>query len=110
MNVSRFSKEAADPAHNGTILASAVLPQGMKAPFHHAWGYVEGTNAIEPHAHPSAEIYMVFQGEGFMTIGGETCPVSAGDIIEIPANQVHSIQSGGGPMLWAALWWMDGAE
>ena len=106
MNISRFSKETASLAHNDTILASGVLPKGMKAPFQHAWGYVEG-GAIEPHAHPSSEIYMVFMGEGFMTVGSETCAVSAGDVIEIPANQIHSIRSSGGPMLWAALWWMD---
>ena len=34
--ISRFDPEHADKAHGGTILASGVLPEGLRAPFRHA--------------------------------------------------------------------------
>jgi mannose-6-phosphate isomerase-like protein (cupin superfamily) len=106
MNIQSFTKERATPAHGGTILASAVVPAGMKAPFDAAWGYLEAGKALEGHEHPTAEIYMVVQGNGVVTVGKETAPVGPSDVIEIPPNAYHSIAAGPtGPLLWAALWW-----
>ncbi len=106
MNIQRFDKEKASKAHGGTILASDVLPGGMKAPFQHAWGYLENNSTMEGHSHPTAEIYMVMQGEGIVVIGEERQAVSAGDVIDIPPNAYHTmICEEAGPFLWAALWW-----
>ncbi len=44
--ISRFDQSKAQKAHGGTILASAVLPEGLRSPFDHAWGYLNGPGAI----------------------------------------------------------------
>ena len=36
--ITRFDLAKAQKAHGGTILASAVLPEGLHSPFDHAWG------------------------------------------------------------------------
>ena len=106
MNIQRFLREQAHKAHNDTILASAVLPAGMSAPFDAAWGYLENDSAMEAHAHPSAEIYLVIKGRGTVNVGDEASPVEPGDVIEIPPDVVHTMSCrDAGPLLWAALWW-----
>lgn len=107
MNVSRFEPNTASKAHQDTILASDVLPPGMRAPFKHAWGYLAGNGAMELHAHPSDEVYFFFQGDGFVVVGDERRAVGCGDVVEIPPNVMHTVQNESGrPLLWAALWWM----
>ena len=36
-----FDPQNAEKAHQDTILAGPVLPAGLKAPFDHAWGYLD---------------------------------------------------------------------
>ena len=106
ISISRFEKEKASPAHEGTILAMGVLPEGLKAPFSHAYGYLENGNSMELHAHPTAEIYIVYSGGGYVTIGNEKCEVFPGDLINIPPNEMHSMTAReNGDFLWAAFWW-----
>ncbi|MHB9032079.1 MAG: cupin domain-containing protein [Anaerolineae bacterium] len=106
MQITRFSKEQAQPAHNGTILAMPVLPPGLKAPFNHAWGYVETGGSIEGHAHPADEIYFIYRGTGIITVGSEEQAVSEGDLIAIPSNAFHALRNtGAGHLQWFALWW-----
>jgi mannose-6-phosphate isomerase-like protein (cupin superfamily) len=108
MNIQRFIKEKASLGHSGTILASAFLPEGIKAPFEGAWGYLENRAAMEAHAHGTHEIYVVICGQGIMQIGQEERPVGPGDVIDIPPNAMHTIYTeDGGPLLWAALWWQE---
>ena len=104
--ISRFNKETAPKAHNGTILAGRVLPEGMQAPFGDAWGYLEGKSFMEEHSHPTTEIYLVFSGTGTVVVGGERAKVSCGDIIEIPPDVDHTmICDENTALLWAAFWW-----
>ena len=114
IKISRFDKEKSAPAHAGTILAMDVLPEGVKAPFSHAYGYLENGNAMEPHAHPTPEIYIVFSGRGAVVVDGEWSEVFPGDVINIPPNAEHSmIAQPEGAFLWAAFWWdvvFDSAE
>lgn len=49
--ISRFDHANAQKAHGDTILAGAVLPDGLHSPFDHAWGYLNGPGAMEPHIH-----------------------------------------------------------
>ncbi len=44
--ISRFDLANAQKAHGDTILAGAVLPDGLHSPFDHAWGYLNGPGAI----------------------------------------------------------------
>lgn len=106
MQIARFTKEQAQPAHNGTILAMPVLPPGFQAPFAHSWGYVEHGGAIEGHAHPADEVYFIFRGQGVITVGTEEQPVREGDLVAIPGNAFHALRNTGDAHLqWFALWW-----
>ncbi len=106
MNIKSFQKEKASPAHNGTILASEVVPPGMSEPFSHAWGYLENNSQMEGHTHPTEEIYIVVKGEGIVVVEDEEKKVKAGDVIEIPPDAYHTMKcEDKGPFLWAALWW-----
>ncbi len=106
VNIKRFDKETAGPGHNGTILASRLLPDGMEAPFDATWGYLENDSEMEAHAHPTEEIYVVIKGSGVVVVGEEKANVGPGDVIEIPPDIDHTmICEDGGPLLWAALWW-----
>jgi len=104
--ISRFNKETAPAGHNGTILAGGVLPEGLNAPFGHAWGYLEGKSMMEGHAHPTDEVYLVVKGKGYCHIGDERFEVRPGDVVDIPANVAHTMEcEDGEALLWAAFWW-----
>jgi len=106
MNIGRFDKNTAVGGHNDTILASAVLSEGMTAPFGHAWGYLENGGEMEAHSHPTTEVYFIFSGTGTVIVGNESAKVSQGDVIEIPPNANHTmICDENTALLWAALWW-----
>ncbi|MDR1598476.1 MAG: cupin domain-containing protein [Oscillospiraceae bacterium] len=106
IEITRFNKETAPTGHNGSILAGGVLPEGMPAPFGHAWGYLEGESMMEGHAHGTREVYLVFAGEGFVHLGGARAPVTPGDVVRIPPGEYHTMScEAGNSLLWAALWW-----
>ena len=105
-NKTPFSTEKAYNAHQDTILAGPVLPEGMKAPFDHAWGYLDRPGEMEYHKHPKEEVYFFFKGEGFVRIDGTETPVAPGDVVRIPPDAMHTvINRREGALLWAALWW-----
>ena len=106
MNIVRFDPETAYPAHEGTILALPVIPEDIKAPFGHAYGYLENGGEMETHKHPTHEVYIVFSGTGTVVVGDEEAKVGPGDVIDIPPNKLHTMRGRAGtPFLWAALWW-----
>lgn len=106
MNRTRFDPAAARKAHADTILASGVLPAGMKAPFDHAWGYLAGPGEMEIHRHHKEEVYFFFEGEGYVMVDGERQAVSCGDVVEVPPDALHTVgNEADKPLLWAALWW-----
>lgn len=106
MKISRFSVDAASSAHEGTILAADVLPEGVEAPFQHAWGYLDQPGQMEVHSHPKEEVYFFFGGEGYVMVGGERQAVRPGDVVYIPPDLPHTvINERQVPLLWAALWW-----
>jgi methionyl-tRNA synthetase len=108
MNIARFEKDKAVLAHNGTILAMDVLPAGVRAPFSHAWGYLEPHKGMEGHAHPTEEVYFFHQGQGVVVVGDEERPVAPGTWVEIPPNANHTVRNDSdGDLLWFALWWKN---
>lgn len=101
-----FQPHLAEKAHQNTILAGPVLPSGMKAPFDHAWGYLDKPGEMEYHRHPKEEVYFFFKGTGFVRIDGEEFSVSPGDVVRIPPDTMHTvINRQCAELLWAALWW-----
>lgn len=106
MNVSRFRAQEAGPAHNDTILAMDVLPQGVKAPFRHAWGYLSHRGEMEGHSHPTEEIYFFHRGTGTVIVGDEEHPATPGLVVEIPPDTYHTVRNDSDDeLLWFALWW-----
>ena len=106
MNRTKFDPMTAQKAHADTILASGVLPEGVKAPFDHAWGYLDGPGEMEMHRHYKEEVYFFFKGEGFVRIDGVEMPVVPGDVVRIPPDAMHTVVNRReGELLWAALWW-----
>ena len=104
--VSRFEPARAKPAHGDTILVSGVLPEGLAAPFSHAWGYLDGPGEMEPHTHYKEEVYLFIRGEGFAVVDGVRHPVRAGDVVYVPPGALHSVANErAGELLWAAFWW-----
>jgi mannose-6-phosphate isomerase-like protein (cupin superfamily) len=104
--VTKFDLRTAISAHEGTIMASNVLPEGLKAPFDNAWGYLDKPGAMDAHRHHTEEIYLFFKGDGFVVIDGEKMPVSPGDVVHIPPDTLHSvINEKNAELLWAAFWW-----
>ena len=104
--ISRFDPLHAQKAHGDTILASGVLPEGLKAPFEHAWGYLNGPGEMEPHSHHKEEVYIFAKGKGFTVVDGARYPVGPGDVAYIPPDAVHSVvNESEDELLWAAYWW-----
>ena len=103
---SSFDPASAAPAHEGTILASDVLPAGMKAPFGHAWGYLASQGEMDRHSHHKEEAFLFVKGKGAVEIDGKEIPVVPGDVIRIPPDAVHTvINRDASELLWAAEWW-----
>ncbi|MBR6572058.1 MAG: cupin domain-containing protein [Clostridia bacterium] len=101
-----FLPEKGEKAHLDTILAGPVLPEGMTAPFEHAWGYLSAPGEMEYHKHYKEEVYFFFKGEGFVRIDGEEMPVAPGDVVRIPLDAMHTvINRQNAELLWAAFWW-----
>lgn len=104
--ISRFDPAAAQEAHGGTILASAVLPSGLLAPFDHAWGYLSGPGAMEPHKHHKEEVYIFTKGNGCVIVDETRYPVGPGDVAYIPPDTLHSVvNESEDELMWAAFWW-----
>jgi quercetin dioxygenase-like cupin family protein len=56
------------------------------------------------HRHPHREVFVLYEGRGEYTVGGNTVIAEAGDIVVIPANTWHSFRNdGGGPLRHVAL-------
>ncbi len=104
--ISRFDPALASKAHGDTILASGVLPEGLRAPFDHAWGYLGGPGEMEPHSHPTEEVYLFAKGRGYVVVDGVRYPVGPGDVAHIPPDARHSVvNESQEELLWAAFWW-----
>lgn len=103
---STFSVEHSVKAHQDTILAAPVLPEGLNAPFDHAWGYLEKPGEMEYHKHYKEEVYFFFKGNGFVRIDGQEFPVAPGDVVRVPPDAMHTVINREHEiLLWAALWW-----
>ena len=53
------------------------------------------TEALREHRHRQAEIYLVLEGTGSVTIDGKSRPVAAGSAVFIPGNTLHSCENTG---------------
>ncbi len=103
---SRFELSKAYQSHHGTVYAMDPMPEGAHPPFNSAWGYLEPGEEMELHSHPTEEIYLIFKGNGIVIVGPREKEVTAGDVIFVPPNQMHTMSNrSNGRLLWMALWW-----
>lgn len=110
IKINRFDANQASLAHSDTILGMPAFTKGMNEPFSHFYGYLAENGIMDGsrkgHSHPTAEIYIVFEGEGFVIINDEEAAVRAGDVVEIPCNANHTMENRSGkPLTWLAIWW-----
>jgi mannose-6-phosphate isomerase-like protein (cupin superfamily) len=110
IKIYHFDASQAWPVHNGTILGMRAFPEGLGEPFSHLYGHLAGNGIMDGgrqgHRHPSAEIYLVLEGDGLVIIDDEEAAVRAGDVIEIPRNAAHTMENRSGrPLTWLAIWW-----
>jgi len=56
--------------------------------------YEPGQSTVEHHHVGQDEIYYFTEGEGSVTVDGETAPVKAGSVVYVPADAKHSVQAG----------------
>ncbi len=104
--ISKFDPNKAHEAHGGTILSSPVLPAGLRSPFDHAWGYLNGPGAMEPHTHNKEEVYIFTKGNGYVVVDEVFYPVGPGDVAYIPPDALHSVvNEAEGELEWVAFWW-----
>ena len=104
--ITRFDPANAQKAHNDTILAGPVLPAGLASPFDHAWGYLNGPGAMEPHTHHKEEVYIFIKGNGYVVVDDAFYPVGPDDVVHIPPDALHSVvNEDEGELMWAAFWW-----
>ncbi len=105
MQITRFDKATATPAH-GAMLAAAALPPGADTPFGHAYGYLEAGQAMELDRHTHPEVYLLCDGEGIMEVGGERAEMHPGDTVYIPGDVPHRMfATAARHCLFVALWW-----
>ena len=53
------------------------------------------SEALHEHRHQQAEIYLVLEGTGSVTIDGNARPVGAGSAVFIPGDALHSCENTG---------------
>ena len=60
-------------------------------------GYVvvNPNGTVPEHAHETVESYTILQGQGEITVSGETQPVGPGDMVYIERGQPHSLRNTG---------------
>jgi mannose-6-phosphate isomerase-like protein (cupin superfamily) len=47
------------------------------------------------HSHQPEQVYLILEGRGLMTVGGETQCVGPGDCVFIPSGQPHGLKNDG---------------
>jgi mannose-6-phosphate isomerase-like protein (cupin superfamily) len=89
----RYDPTRAGPAHNDTVYVQEIFGRDEMAGrigYGCCWAILKPGMAVEPHSHPSLEVYVFTRGEGVMAIGEERQAVRAGDTVLIPRGAVHS--------------------
>ncbi len=84
--------------HGGTCLSYSMYPKeslrsetmGSYLEFVGEFEPKEGAK-LEPHYHDSDEFYYILSGEATMQIESDVQEMTAGDLVRIPRNAVHSI-------------------
>ncbi len=82
-------------AHRGAVARMVLTSEFMEAIEFLAYAILPKSNTIEEHVDPVEEIYLIFKGNGRMTVGSETKEVKEGDAIWIPVGEPHALENTG---------------
>ncbi len=107
MQVRRFDSPEMQRVLEG-IFCGAVLPEreGSPAPFKAIWVRMEKGRDTPRHRHHEEEIFVVTQGLGLATSGGEEVEVRAGDVLFFPPLHHHTIRSiGEEDLVFLDIYW-----
>jgi mannose-6-phosphate isomerase-like protein (cupin superfamily) len=106
MRVRGFDPHLATPAHEGTCTSMPVLPEGMWAPFRHAWVSVPPHTEMVGHAHATPEIYLLVRGASAFILGDEVRALAPTEAVEIPPSVYHAVRNESEEdSLWLVLYW-----
>ena len=50
-------------------------------------------NPFGPHKHPGWELWYILEGEGVVSLDGETYPVEPGDLVYLPPESEHGLRT-----------------
>ena len=93
MRIVRYDRQRAGLGHGDTVYVQPIFGRDEMAgliAYGCCWAMLKPGMAVEPHSHPSLEVYAFTRGEGTMVINGQREPVRAGDTVLIPRDAVHS--------------------
>ncbi|MBN1200792.1 MAG: cupin domain-containing protein [Anaerolineae bacterium] len=89
------NRDTADHRQRNGLISRFLLSCDDVAgtPLSVTWVTVEPGSRQVLHQHPEIQVYVILQGGGLMTVGGETRQVHTGDLIYIPSNAKHGIEN-----------------
>ena len=84
-------------AQRGLVHWKTLISAGVTQSEHLTAGLanISSGEALHEHRHRQAEIYLVLEGNGVVSIGPETRPIEAGAAVFIPGDTVHSCKNTG---------------
>jgi len=109
MRMVRYDPGAATLGHNDTVYVQPIFGLDQMAgriTYGCCWAALRPGMAVEPHSHPSLEVYAFTRGEGVMVVDDERQPVKAGDAVLIPRGALHSAVNPGeaaDDLVWFSL-------
>lgn len=92
------------------ILCHRVYPTEKDSPpFGSSWCIVETGKSTDPHNHEVGETFFILEGEGKMSIDGQTSPVMKGSVVYIPSYATHSLlnTSSTENLVFISVWWEE---
>ena len=90
-------------AHRGAVARMVLTSEHMQAIEFLAYAILPAGNTIEEHVDPVEEIYLIFRGNGTMSVGKESRKVKDGDAIWIPVGEPHSLVNTGGEEIFVLV-------
>ena len=75
-----------------TLISAGLTPSGALTA---GIAHLTANGRLRAHHHEQAEIYIILEGSGTVTIDGAATEVAAGTTVFIPGSAIHSIEATG---------------
>lgn len=107
MLIQRFSASSSKYEYGCDLRRLYPWPDTASPSWGSAIATVRPGEATTAHAHDELETFIVLNGAGAMQIGHETEELSAGDVVLIPRNTVHSFRNSSlsEPLTFITIFW-----